>query len=234
MSHSTLPDPLVGAILQTDIPSLEHRRVRVRPTGKNVLVERQNDSREYKGLIVPTADRYSCQVARVIAVGPDVDEVKIGQDAIFVRSIGRKVDDRELRSSAGRKVWLMEQKDIVAVVDEGSRMLAPTAKRVLIRLPDDRRELPSGLVIFQGESLLVVVSEVLGLGPKASSEVHVGDKVIHHKVEPLQIDDPWLIDRFGARLGVLGHEEMCRAVVEYAEGEEGQVRITGHGYGVQT
>jgi co-chaperonin GroES (HSP10) len=234
MSQATLSDPLVGAILQTDIPSLENRRVRVRPTGKNVLVERQNDSREYKSIIIPTADRYGCQVARVIAIGPQVDEVKVGQDAVFVRSVGRKVDDRELRSSAGRRVWLMEQKDIVAVVDETSGKLLPTDKRVLLRLPDDRRELPSGLVIFQGESLLVVVSEVLAVGPKASGEVQPGYKIIHHKIEPLQIDDPWLIDRFGARLAVLGHEELCRAVVEYAEGEEGRVRITGHGYGVQT
>ena len=228
---STLNDRIVGAVLETDIPSLEGQRVHVRPTAGNVLVERQSDERVFRGVILPFSDRISCQIARVIAVGANVKGVTAGQDAVFVRSIGRKVDDRELRSSNGKKVWLMSEDDIVATVDRDAGKLCPTRDRVLIRLPADRKEMPSGLIVMQSaETLMVVVSEVLGVGPKTSGEVQPGHHVIHHNVEPLKIDDPWLIEKFGERLGILGKETMCRAIVEYEPGEKDRIRIEGHGY----
>jgi co-chaperonin GroES (HSP10) len=227
---ATLADHLTHAILQTDIPSLANERVRVRPTADNVLVERQSDERTFKGIVLPFSDRISCQVARVLAVGPKTETVRPGQDVLFVRSIGRRVDDRELRSSDNRKVWLMGESDVVATVDESDGRLRPTGQRVLVKVEDGRRELPSGLVVMQNDTLLVVVSQVRDVGPKCSGEIKVGDHVIHHKIEPLRIDDPWLVDRFGSHLAILGKETMCRAVVEYEFGEEGRVRIEGHGY----
>jgi len=213
--------------LTTDIPSLKNVKVSIRPTGAHVLVERQQDMRMYRGVVLPYADKIACQTARVLAVGPKVEGVAAGDEVLFVNTVGRKVDDRELRTETGHKVWLLEEKDCVAIL--GEKSLIPCGERILVKLPPAYRQLPSGIIMLQQEALMVVVSDVLGIGPKVH-EVRVGDKVVHHKIEPLYVDNPWLKDRYGENLGMLGKETLCKAVVEYADGDQ---EVSGQGYPVR-
>ena len=212
-----------SAVLKSDSHNLT---VHIRPTAENVLVERSPSERIHNGIIMPFSDNWNIQVSKVLAIGPRVTGLRVGDSVVHIKVIGRRVDDKELETKAGKRVWLMKSDDCLAVLDVETGSLKPTADRLLVRLPPDQRELGSGIVIVEEESLLIKVSQVLGIGPKVK-EVKSGDNVIHHKIEPVRIDDPELTSKFGERLGII-KEETCQATVQYFDGD---TPVTGHGYG---
>jgi co-chaperonin GroES (HSP10) len=215
------------AAVFTDIPSLGDRRVVVKPCGDKVLVERQDDLRQIGHILLPFSNRFDVQMARVLAVGPRVQDIKPGMRVAHVRVIGLRVDDRELRARSGRKLWMMESKDCLAYEIEGVG-LQPTRDRVLLKLAPAKKTLPSGLEVVQDESTLVQIAQVLAVGPKVQ-DVDIGDLVLHHRVKPVRIDDPEVITKYGDRLGIL-YQKDCEAKVEFTDGEplpkiEGYARV---------
>ncbi len=88
----------------------------VKPLGDRVLIKRLEAEEKTKGgIILTSAAKEQPQMAKVLAVGPGTEdvkmEVKAGDKVIFSKYAGTeiKVDEEEL--------IIMSQKDILAVVE---------------------------------------------------------------------------------------------------------------------
>ena len=88
----------------------------VKPLGDRVLIKREEaEEKTAGGIILTSAAKEQPQMAKVIAVGPGTEEVKMevkaGDKVIFSKYAGTeiKVDGEEL--------IIMAQKDILAIVE---------------------------------------------------------------------------------------------------------------------
>ena len=80
-------------------------------------------------LIIPATERVDSSVARVVAVGPEVRNVLVGDEVLYDASLAVALDDKGLKigrsnlgnSSSGATRLLVRESDLIAVLEsEGS------------------------------------------------------------------------------------------------------------------
>lgn len=84
----------------------------LRPLGKRVIIKRvEAEEKTASGIILSSQAKEKPQMAEVIAVSKEVDEVKVGDKVVFKKYVGTeiKVD--------GEEVTICELVDILAVME---------------------------------------------------------------------------------------------------------------------
>jgi len=92
----------------------------IRPLRDYVVLEKLPEEKQIGGIIIATSHDNESAVAKVIAVGPgytdnEGHEVKV-QAAVGDKVIYKKYSTTDY-NEAGRKLMLIQDKDIIAVVD---------------------------------------------------------------------------------------------------------------------
>jgi chaperonin GroES len=84
----------------------------LRPIGKRVVIKRHEaEEKTASGIVLASQAKEKPQLAEVIAVGKEVDEVSVGDTVVFKKYVGTeiKVD--------GEEVMICEVADILAVME---------------------------------------------------------------------------------------------------------------------
>ncbi|MBM7561367.1 co-chaperone GroES [Fusibacter tunisiensis] len=84
----------------------------LRPLGKRVIIKRlEAEEKTASGIVLPSQAKEKPQMAEVVAVSKDVEELKVGDKVVFKKFVGTeiKVDNDE--------VLICEMTDILAVVE---------------------------------------------------------------------------------------------------------------------
>ena len=80
----------------------------MKPLGRRIVVERDPTLEQYGSLVIPETARTKPQAGRVIAVGAEVDTVRMGDRVLFGRHSMIEVD------GVGLVLW---EKDVMGVLE---------------------------------------------------------------------------------------------------------------------
>lgn len=84
----------------------------LRPLGKRVIIKRlEAEEKTASGIVLPSQAKEKPQMAEVIAVSKEVEDVKIGDKVVFKKYVGTEV------KFEGDEVMICEVADILAVVE---------------------------------------------------------------------------------------------------------------------
>ena len=84
----------------------------LRPLGKRVIIRKlEAEEKTASGIVLPSQAKEKPQMAEIVAVGNEVEEVKVGDKVVFKKYVGTeiKVENEELT--------ICEIADILAVVE---------------------------------------------------------------------------------------------------------------------
>lgn len=84
----------------------------LRPLGKRVIIKRiEAEEKTASGILIPTQAKEKPQLAEVIAVGKEVEDILVGDKVVFKKFVGTeiKVD--------GEEVTICDAADILAVME---------------------------------------------------------------------------------------------------------------------
>lgn len=84
----------------------------LRPIGKRVVIKRlEAEEKTASGIVLPSQAKEKPQMAEVIAVSKEVEEIKVGDKVVFKKYVGTeiKVD--------GEEVMICEVADILAIME---------------------------------------------------------------------------------------------------------------------
>jgi chaperonin GroES len=84
----------------------------LRPLGKRVIIKRMEaEEKTASGIVLPSQAKEKPQMAEVIAVSKEVEDVKVGDKVVFKKYVGTeiKMDNEE--------VMICDLADILAVVE---------------------------------------------------------------------------------------------------------------------
>lgn len=84
----------------------------LRPLGKRVIIKRlEAEEKTASGIVLPSQAKEKPQMAEVVAVSKEVEELKVGDRVVFKKFVGTeiKVDNEE--------VLICELTDILAVLE---------------------------------------------------------------------------------------------------------------------
>ena len=84
----------------------------LRPLGKRVIIKRlEAEEKTASGIVLPSQAKEKPQLAEVIAVSSEVEDVKVGDTVVFKKYVGTeiKVD--------GEEVTICELTDILAIME---------------------------------------------------------------------------------------------------------------------
>lgn len=84
----------------------------LRPIGKRVVIKRlEAEEKTASGIVLPTQAKEKPQMAEVLAVSKEVDEISVGDTVVFKKYVGTeiKVD--------GQEVMICEVADILAIME---------------------------------------------------------------------------------------------------------------------
>lgn len=84
----------------------------LRPLGKRVIIKRlEAEEKTASGIVLPSQAKEKPQMAEVIAVSKEVEDLKIGDKVVFKKYVGTEV------KFEGDEVMICEVADILAVVE---------------------------------------------------------------------------------------------------------------------
>lgn len=86
--------------------------VPITPLWNNILCERETEERYTGTLIIPDTAKEKPMGARVIAVGPDVVSVQVGQFVLVGRYAGAEIEFRHV------KYVVLRENEVLGVVNE--------------------------------------------------------------------------------------------------------------------
>ncbi|MCA0384817.1 MAG: co-chaperone GroES [Firmicutes bacterium] len=84
----------------------------LRPIGKRVVIKRlEAEEKTASGIVLPSQAKEKPQMAEVIAVSKEVEEIKVGDTVVFKKYVGTeiKVD--------GEEVMICDVADILAIME---------------------------------------------------------------------------------------------------------------------
>ncbi|GAU79552.1 co-chaperone GroES [Fusibacter sp. 3D3] len=84
----------------------------LKPLGKRVIIRKlEAEEKTASGIVLPSQAKEKPQMAEIVAIGKEVDEVKIGDKVVFKKYVGTeiKVDNEELT--------ICEIEDILAILE---------------------------------------------------------------------------------------------------------------------
>lgn len=84
----------------------------LRPLGKRVIIKRlEAEEKTASGIVLPSQAKEKPQMAEVIAVSHEVEDVKVGDKVVFKKYVGTEV------KYEGEEVMICEVADILAVLE---------------------------------------------------------------------------------------------------------------------
>ncbi|MBF4695010.1 co-chaperone GroES [Fusibacter ferrireducens] len=84
----------------------------LKPLGNRVIIKKlEAEEKTASGIVLPTQAKEKPQLAEIVAIGKDVEDVKIGDKVVFKKYVGTeiKVDNEE--------VTICEMEDILAILE---------------------------------------------------------------------------------------------------------------------
>lgn len=84
----------------------------LKPLGKRVIIRKlEAEEKTASGIVLPSQAKEKPQMAEIVAVGKEVEDVKVGDKVVFKKYVGTeiKVDNEELT--------ICELEDILAIVE---------------------------------------------------------------------------------------------------------------------
>ena len=84
----------------------------LKPLGNRVIIKKlEAEEKTASGIVLPSQAKEKPQLAEILAIGKDVDEVKVGDKVVFKKYVGTeiKVDNEELT--------ICEIEDILAILE---------------------------------------------------------------------------------------------------------------------
>ncbi len=84
----------------------------LKPLGKRVIIRKlEAEEKTASGIVLPSQAKEKPQMAEIVAVGKEVEDVKVGDKVVFKKYVGTeiKVDNEELT--------ICELDDILAIVE---------------------------------------------------------------------------------------------------------------------
>jgi len=85
--------------------------LKIKPLGTRVLVEpTKAETKTASGLIIPDSAKEKPLQAKVLAIGNDVDQIKLGDTVIYGKFIGTELN------FDGKNYLMLEQSEILAVI----------------------------------------------------------------------------------------------------------------------
>ena len=85
--------------------------LKIKPLGTRVLVEQiEAETKTASGLIIPDSAKEKPLQAKVLAIGSDVDQIKVGETVIYGKFIGTELN------FDGNDYLMLEQSEILAVI----------------------------------------------------------------------------------------------------------------------
>jgi chaperonin GroES len=85
--------------------------LKIKPLGIRVLVEQiAAETKTASGLIIPDSAKEKPLQAKVVAIGNDVDQIKIGETVVYGKFIGTELNFE------GKDYLILEQSEILAVI----------------------------------------------------------------------------------------------------------------------
>lgn len=101
---------------------MESKLVKYAPIFARVLIEREIKEKTGGGIIIPNAKRHASCEGVILALGETAtDRLKVGQKVLFGRHAGTWIDASNLETDDG-KLFLCQDEDILAVINEGARL----------------------------------------------------------------------------------------------------------------
>lgn len=84
----------------------------LRPLGKRVIIKRlEAEEKTASGIVLPSQAKEKPQMAEVIAVSNEVEDVKVGDKVVFKKYVGTEV------KVEGEEVMICDVADILAVLE---------------------------------------------------------------------------------------------------------------------
>ncbi|MGX8796285.1 co-chaperone GroES [Fusibacter sp. JL298sf-3] len=84
----------------------------LRPLGKRVIIKRlEAEEKTASGIVLPSQAKEKPQMAEVVAVSKEVEDIKVGDKVVFKKYVGTEV------KIDGEEVTICEIADILAVVE---------------------------------------------------------------------------------------------------------------------
>ena len=85
--------------------------LKIKPLGTRVLVEQiEAETKTASGLIIPDSAKEKPLQAKVLAIGSEVDQIKVGETVIYGKFIGTELN------FDGNDYLMLEQSEILAVI----------------------------------------------------------------------------------------------------------------------
>ncbi len=84
----------------------------LKPLGNRVIIKKlEAEEKTASGIVLPSQAKEKPQLAEILAIGKEVDEVKVGDKVVFKKYVGTeiKVDNEELT--------ICEIEDILAILE---------------------------------------------------------------------------------------------------------------------
>lgn len=84
----------------------------LKPLGNRVIIKKlEAEEKTASGIVLPTQAKEKPQLAEIVAIGKDVEDVKIGDKVVFKKYVGTeiKVENEELT--------ICEMEDILAILE---------------------------------------------------------------------------------------------------------------------
>lgn len=84
----------------------------LRPLGKRVIIKRlEAEEKTASGIVLPSQAKEKPQMAEVIAVSNEVEDIKVGDKVVFKKYVGTEI------KMDGDEVTICEIADILAIVE---------------------------------------------------------------------------------------------------------------------
>lgn len=86
--------------------------IMLKPIGKRVVIKRfEAEEKTASGIVIPVGSKEKPQLAEVLAVGSEVNEIKVGDKVVFKKYGGTEFE------IDGQEVLIYDAEDILAVVE---------------------------------------------------------------------------------------------------------------------
>lgn len=101
----------INAILGCKIRLIQEEKM-LRPLGKRVIIKRlEAEEKTASGIVLPSQAKEKPQMAEVIAVSNEVEDIKVGDKVVFKKYVGTEI------KMDGEEVTICEIADILAIVE---------------------------------------------------------------------------------------------------------------------
>ena len=84
----------------------------LKPIGKRVVIKKlEAEEKTASGIVLPTQAKEKPQLAEIVSIGKEVDEVKVGDKVVFKKYVGTEI------KVGNEELTICEMEDILAIVE---------------------------------------------------------------------------------------------------------------------